>query len=53
MLSKAYLEGRYGAIPVFSTFDFAGATSHTDVLAQTPGNCRGSAENISASREEE
>ena len=21
MLSKAYLEGRYGAIPVFSTFD--------------------------------
>jgi hypothetical protein len=21
-LSKAYLEGRYGAIPVFSTFDF-------------------------------
>ena len=22
VLSKAYLEGRYGAIPVFSTFDF-------------------------------
>lgn len=22
VLSKAYLEGRYGAIPVFSSFDF-------------------------------
>ncbi len=42
MLSKAYLEGRYGAIPVFSTFDFARATSQTDVLAQTPDDCRDS-----------
>lgn len=24
VLSKAYLEGRYGAIPVFSTFEFRG-----------------------------
>ena len=23
VLSKAYLEGRYGAIPVFSTFEFS------------------------------
>ena len=53
MLSKAYLEGRYGAIPVFSTFDFARATSQMDVLAQTPGDCRDNAERISASREEE
>ena len=53
VLSKAYLEGRYGAIPVFSTFDFARATSQTDVLAQTPDDCRDSAERISAPREEE
>ena len=53
VLSKAYLEGRYGAIPVFSTFDFARATSQTDVLAQTPDDCRDSAESISAPREEE
>lgn len=49
----SYLEGRYGAIPVFSTFDFARATSQTDVLAQTPDDCRDSAESISAPREEE
>ena len=53
VLSKAYLEGRYGAIPVFSTFDFARATSQTDVLAQTPDDCRDSAESISVPREEE
>ena len=53
VLSKAYLEGRYGAIPVFSIFDFARATSQTDVLAQTPDDCRDSAERISAPREEE
>ena len=53
MLSKAYLEGRYGAIPVFSTFDFARATSQTNVLAQTPDDCCDNAERISASREEE
>ena len=53
VLSKAYLEGRYGAIPVFSTFDFARATSQTDVLAQTSDDCCDSAESISAPREEE
>ena len=53
VLSKAYLEGRYGAIPVFSTFDFARATSQKDVLAQTPDDCCDSAESISAPREEE
>ena len=42
-----------GAIPVFSTFDFARATSQTDVLAQTPDDCCDSAESISAPREEE
>ena len=53
VLSKAYLEGRYGAIPVFSTFDFARATSQKDVLAQTPDDCCDSAESISVPREEE
>ena len=38
------MEGRYGAIPVFSTFDFARATSQTDVLAQTSDDCCDSAE---------
>ena len=53
VLSKAYLEGRYGAIPVFSTFDFARATSQADVLAHISDDCRDSVERISAPREEE
>lgn len=31
VLSKAYLEGRYGAIPVFSSFDFKKSTDKTEV----------------------
>ena len=53
VLSKAYLEGRYGAIPVFSTFDFVRATSQADVLVHLSDGCCDSAERISVPREEE
>ena len=53
VLSKAYLEGRYGAIPVFSTFDFVRATSQADVLVHISDGCCDSAERISVPREEE
>lgn len=44
VLSKAYLEGRYGAVPVFSTFESAPEESQEDMSEQISDGCSGSAE---------
>ena len=53
VLSKAYLEGRYGAFPVFSTFDDSRAASGAYVPVQISEDCCDSAQTPSGTGKEE